>query len=344
MHPEASLAEILRHALLVTGFVFAMMTIVDYLNVITEGKLGMALRGGRKRQYLGAAFLGATPGCLGAFAVVSLYAHRMLSFGALVACMLATSGDESFVMLALFPGRAIFLFTLLFALGAAWGWLSDRIAGAAGFVPCEGCDLLQFHDEHCCEVSLGMIARHLKHLSLARFCILAIIAVFVYGVLAGVLGHEEATWVTVTLLGVLGASAFIALTVPDHYLEEHLWEHQAKEHVWRIFLWVLGTMLAIYYISERWDIEAFISRNITLVMPVAILVGIVPESGPHLVFVMMYAGGIIPFSVLLASCISQDGHGMLPMLSVSMKDFVWVKAAKIAAAFVVGYLALWAGY
>jgi hypothetical protein len=46
-------------------------------------------------QYLIAAALGAIPGCLGAYAVVALYAHRKVTLGALVATMIATSGDET---------------------------------------------------------------------------------------------------------------------------------------------------------------------------------------------------------------------------------------------------------
>ena len=41
------------------------------------------------------------------------------------------------------------------------------------------------------------------------------------------------------------------------------------------------------------------------------LVGIIPESGPHLIFVMLYAQGLVPFSVLLTSSFVHDGHGML---------------------------------
>jgi len=35
-----------------------------------------------------------SPGCIGAFAVVSLYMHRMVTPSAVVAAMIATSGDE----------------------------------------------------------------------------------------------------------------------------------------------------------------------------------------------------------------------------------------------------------
>lgn len=335
--------EIIRHALVVTAFVFAMMTLIDYLNVVTRGRFESFLRRGKKRQYVGSALLGAAPGCLGAFAVTSLYAHRMLSFGAIVACMLATSGDEAFVMLALFPGKACVIFAILLGLGIFWGWLSDRAAASLGFAPCKGCELHEVHDEHIHGFGFSRIGVHLSRLSLARFCLLVIIAVFVYAVVSGGQEHGEPGWVTATILCLLAGAAFIALTAPEHYLEVHIWEHLAKRHLWKIFLWVLGTMLVIHYMTERWDLERLVSEHAALMLPVAVLVGLIPESGPHLVFVVMFSKGLIPFSVLLASCISQDGHGMLPLLSVSVRDFFWVKAAKVCAALIVGYLAYWAG-
>jgi hypothetical protein len=68
----------------------------------------------------------------------------------------------------------------------------------------------------------------------------------------------------------------------------------------------------------------------------AALVGILPESGPHLVFVMLFAQGAIPFSVLVASSVVQDGHGMLPLLAESRREFVRVKAVNLVAGLLLG--------
>jgi hypothetical protein len=112
---------------MITIFVFVMMLIVDYINVLTKGDMEKALKGGGKRQYTIASFLGATPGCLGAFMNVSFYVHGLLSFGAIAGGMIATSGDEAFVMLALFPKEAMFLFAVLFILGIIGGRIADKV-------------------------------------------------------------------------------------------------------------------------------------------------------------------------------------------------------------------------
>ena len=108
--------DVLKHALIITLFVFTMMVLIDYVNVLTRGHLSLTVRGGQWRQYFVASFLGATPGCLGAFLNVSFYVHGLLSFGAITAGMIATSGDEAFVMLAMFPDKVLMLFGVLFVL------------------------------------------------------------------------------------------------------------------------------------------------------------------------------------------------------------------------------------
>ncbi|PQP33747.1 selenocysteine protein, partial [Desulfobacteraceae bacterium SEEP-SAG9] len=72
------------------------------------------------------------------------------------------------------------------------------------------------------------------------------------------------------------------------------------------------------------------------VLLIGALIGIVPESGPHLIFVMMYAKGLIPFSVLFTTSFVQDGHGMLPLLSYSLKDAVLIKVLNLTFGIVTG--------
>jgi len=71
---------------------------------------------------------------------------------------------------------------------------------------------------------------------------------------------------------------------------------------------------------------------------IAVLVAVLPESGPHLVFVMMFTQGLIPFSVLLASSIVQDGHGMLPLLSYTVKDSILIKIFNLVYGIIVGLI------
>ncbi|MBQ2198317.1 MAG: hypothetical protein II406_06175, partial [Bacteroidales bacterium] len=106
--------EALRSAILISGLVVIMMMLIEFFNVESHGRIFKSLGKSGFTQVLVSALLGSIPGCVGGFAVVSLYTHRLLGFGALLAMMIATAGDEAFMMLAMFPGKAALLFAILF--------------------------------------------------------------------------------------------------------------------------------------------------------------------------------------------------------------------------------------
>ena len=56
----------------------------------------------------------------------------------------------------------------------------------------------------------------------------------------------------------------------------------------------------------------------------------------QLVFTVMFARGLIPFSVILASSIIQDGHGMLPLLSYTVGDSMLIKLFNLAFGLTIG--------
>lgn len=70
----------------------------------------------------------------------------------------------------------------------------------------------------------------------------------------------------------------------------------------------------------------------------AALIGIIPESGPHMVFLILYSKGLIPFSVLLVSTLSQDGHGLLPLLSHTIKDTLNVQLFTTGFSLIIGLI------
>jgi hypothetical protein len=112
---------ILVKSLMITGFVFVMMLVIEYVNVQTNGIWQNKISGNIWKQYIFAALLGAIPGCLGAFTAVALFSHRLISFGAVVAAMIATSGDEAYVMFAMFQQKAILITIIIFLVGILAG-------------------------------------------------------------------------------------------------------------------------------------------------------------------------------------------------------------------------------
>ena len=95
-------------------------------------------------------------------------------------------------------------------------------------------------------------------------------------------------------------------------------------------------MLFVHRGLEYWNLEPFVKQHMFWVLAIGAFLGIIPESGLHLIFVMMYAQGLVPFSVLFTTSFVQDGHGMLPLLSYSLKDSILIKLFNLIFGLVVG--------
>lgn len=276
---------------------------------------------------------------------VSFYVHGLISFGAIAGGMIATSGDEAFVMLAMFPKKALLLFGILFVVGIISAFIIDKLVQVFNINTCQECSLSTIHLQEACRcLDIRETIGHLKKISFVRFLLIFLLISVFYCIATGVVGPQVWDWERITFVVLISLACFIVFTVPDHYLEEHIWQHIAKKHLLRIFLWSFGALLVVNFGLKFWNLEAFIKAHIFWVLIIAVLVAVIPESGPHLIFVMLFAQGIVPFSVLLASSIVQDGHGMLPLLSYTVKDSLMIKLVNMIIGLTLGIILYLLGY
>jgi hypothetical protein len=335
--------RVLHQTVVITAFVAVMMLAIEYINVRTRGVVMQILGGARVRQYLLAVILGGTPGCLGAFVVVALYLHRKVSIGAVVAAMLVTSGDEMFVMLSLFPGAALAMTAGLAALGIAAGSATDLFFGERhGPPPARECSFDLHRQEEC--RARGRLKSLWRPPSAHRATLTIVLVLYLIALIIGHAGSPGWGWMRITLVCVTCVGLLVVTTVPDHFLEEHLWQHVFTRHVPRVFLWTLAALAGLAILNLRVDLRGAVLASPWTFLGMAGLVGLIPESGPHLVFSTMFAEGAVPLSVLLTSSAVQDGHGMLPLLAHSRKDFLKVKLVNLVAGMLAGSLAMSLGF
>jgi hypothetical protein len=339
------LSEIFQHALIITTFVIIMMLLIEYLSVQTRGRWNMAFERNPFLQILIAALLGITPGCLGVYLVVSLYVHRIFQFAALTAAMIATSGDEAFLMFAMFPGRAALIMGILLAVALLAGAILQLFPLGRQKMDLR-VNYMKLHEEDpdCrCFVPSGIIPQ-LRKMGFERAVLLIAGFLFLVFLLSGKTGPEEWNWQRVVFLIVIGIELFIALTVPDHFLRKHLWEHVIRKHLLRVFLWTFGAFLVIHAGLEFLHFDQWISQNMLGVLILALLVGLIPESGPHILFISLYSAGTIPLSILLANSVVQDGHGSLPLLAETRTGFLKMKALNLLAGLLLGLAGYLSGF
>ena len=379
------LLDILRNSILITGLVVIMMMMIESLNIESKGLLFNGLRKTKVGQVIIAALLGSIPGCMGGFATVSLYTHRMFSFGALIAMMIASSGDEAFIMLAMIPQQAFILFVILFFIAVITGICIDLIWNKKHKMTCSKHDHSSCGPETECkegfEVHEGKesIGDGKRHLGWHRIAMFIGLALFIAALATGKLGHDhgshshedhtghmhaeacvhdheacthehdEATfhidllsedWMNILFAGLSVIMLIVLILASDHFVEDHLWKHIVRKHLPTIFIWTSGVLLLVGIGLQHIEIDRWISDNTVLMILLATMIGIIPESGPHMIFVTLFAAGIIPFPVLLASSISQDGHASIPLLAESKKSFLWAKLINCAVALIAGLAAM----
>ncbi len=339
------LFQILKHAIMITSFVFIMMLVIEYINVQTSGLWQNMISQNKWKQYLFAALLGAIPGCLGAFTAVALFSHRLISFGAIVAAMIATSGDEAFVMFAVIPKEGLIITIAIFIIAILAGYITDKFYKPTKILDKFTEKSFPLHEnEECNCFQKEIFWKQLKRPSFHRIALILLLSFFLIAVSTGILSGKSEFWIRITILLAISFSLFIVVSVPEHFLKKHLWDHIVKMHIPRIFLWTFATLLIFAILMNYLDINSWISDNMLLVLIVAVIVGIIPESGPHLIFITLFVEGSIPLSILLASSISQDGHGMLPLLAESKRGFLSVKIINIIFALIVGIIGYMSGF
>lgn len=335
--------DIIKQTLLVSGFVLFMMLIIEYINVRTKEKWSKPLQKSRWLQTLIATVLGIIPGCAGIFAVVSLFTHNIINFSALLSGTIAAVGDEAFIMISLIPDTALKIFALVSVIAIITGLIFNLIL-KPGIKP-KFEKHLQMHGDDCC--AKGPLEHH-THIhekkygfTFARSMFVAILVLIIFSQFVE-LGHEGnhdhglLSPETLIFIGMGLISLFVIITVPEHFLMEHLWGHVLKKHFARLIIWTLGALIFIAFLNQYLPLDEWVKANSLWVLFLAIGVGILPTSGPHIIFITLFMQGAIPFSFLLANSIVQEGHAGIPLLAEDKISFLKIKAIKIVIGFIAG--------
>ena len=119
--------------LAVTVFVAAMVLLFSWLQYITAGKFVDTIRANKRWQPIIGALMGITPGCGGAIVMMPMYARGYVTYGTVIATLIATLGDAAFVLIgaavvdSAFIAPVIAVHAISFGVGVAWGYLVDGL-------------------------------------------------------------------------------------------------------------------------------------------------------------------------------------------------------------------------
>ncbi|MCV6587997.1 MAG: putative manganese transporter [Marinobacterium sp.] len=305
-----------------------------------------------------AALLGMLPGCGGAIIVVTQFVHGKLSFGALVAVLISTMGDASFLLLATEPVTAVMVLSVSTIAGIIFGYGLDLYHGSDFMRPTPDQQRENSSIPGCRSNNSQMLPllSWSWRLLLIPGLILGVLAAFqvdtdaVFGNWAQ---YHPATW-----LGFTGAivSLLIWFTQPPGYswatagnpednTGQHLLEMVANETSF-VSAWVITGFLSfellIYFTG--FDLQQLFSNLGVMTIMLAVLVGFIPGCGPQIITTSLYLQGLVPLSAQLANAISNDGDALFPALALAPKASLYATLYSAVPAVIVGYIAFAMGH
>ncbi|WP_049970638.1 putative manganese transporter [Haladaptatus cibarius] len=131
---EVFLASVRDGYVQVSAFVAVTVLLFGLVQYRTSGALVERLSENERLQPFFGALMGLTPGCGGAIVMMPLYVRGTVSFGTVVATLIATAGDSAFVILALAPKAGLYAYGIAFGAAIVSGYAIDKFGMGVGRV------------------------------------------------------------------------------------------------------------------------------------------------------------------------------------------------------------------
>ena len=313
----------------VTVFVAATLALVYLFENTFRFDLGRVMAGAKYYQAPIASFLGALPGCGGAIIVVTQYTKGYVSFGSVVAVLIATMGDAAFLLIAREPTTGLMLMATGFTVGTISGWVVDRIHGL-DFMRANSEARLAFADRQqpvrpVVQAPAWRLANSIWVYLAVPGAVLGLLVATQYETdgLFGSLAEIEPTHWFGALAGIMCLSMWALSTKEQGLVGQHDHDVAALTTTQRVIkdtnfvtTWVvLGFLtyeLAVHFVGS--GIENWLHVWAPLVPLVAIIVGFIPGCGPQIVITTLYLTGTIPLSAQFGNAIANDGDALFPAL------------------------------
>lgn len=369
------LLESAQNAFLQVGvFVGVMLLFFGFMNYQYSGGLMKAIRKYKKLQVVFGSLLGMSPGCGGAIFVMPLYLRGTVTYGTVVATLISTMGDSSFVILSRMPVRALYIHLISITVGIVTGYLIDFLGVGSQLVKYQklqekDCPTDNSENEyetngdngdrvdstllsrsHEIAGTLGYEITHRGYWIWWSICVVG----FVLGLIilfqqninqfvgfnlnlpAGLLGTGISTiWMFAGHHSVAD-DTYAESKEKIESLKEMLIHnaHETSFVTFWVFIAYSAYMLFMHF--TQIDLGTVVAQGGFWPVVATACVGLIPGCGPQIVIVTLYTQGIIPFSALVAHTISQDGDALFPILAMNPRAAVWLTITTTIPALIAG--------
>jgi hypothetical protein len=335
-------------------FVAVLVALVGWARWRHGDRVGDVLeRHGRWAPLIGAV-LGVSPGCAGAILVMPLFARGSVSFGTVVAALVATMGDSSWVVIAHDPAFALRIHCLLFVTGMCTGYAVDALGlrprGAAVPVAVPVPAPVPMPAATVLRAPLGPAPAAFWGLSGVGSLVAVPVAFQLVDdpVLTALAGGVD----PYVLLGVAGTLAALAVVLharrhprvagADTSLRGILWEGARETSTV-----VVGVAVAYLIWGVLRAVTGFDGTQLALGGVAGVLIGacigLIPGCAVQIAFTSLYLAGAMPLPTLVANALSQDGDALLPLIPLDRRGALLATVVTTVPGLLVGGAFLLAG-
>ena len=302
--------------LAVTVFVAVMVLLFSWLQYTTSGRFVEYIQTHKKLQPLIGALMGLTPGCGGAIIMMPMYARGYVTYGTVVATLIATLGDSAFVLIGAAVADSSFIAPMIavhvisFIVGVSWGYIVDASGTTPSmplskFGPKFGEDLIPESDEETSP--LEDLSREVPE-----------------GIGYKILHQGFLFWWAVTTIGFIFAVLLLVWSGQDADYELKLVYNPLTLDGFITWIGLLGTTLSaiLYFAQKNWfadDTEATIGDKLHSMRET--MVHAASETA-FVTFWVMIAYLVFEFTMLFSGVSEQDmarhGDGFIAVVIAAM--------------------------
>ncbi len=318
-------------------FVAATLSLVLGVERLMGTDIGAGIaRNPRWQVPLGAA-LGAFPGCGGAIVAVTYFTRGQVSFGALVATLIATGGDAVFLLLSAAPMSGLAVVGISFAVALPTGYLIDAVHGPDFMRP-------RPRVGERAAVAAGSARVRAQD----RVWLALMIPAAVVGVPLSLANVEPtgALAAAIDAIAVVGVTLGAVMWIMDGDMDDCRGEAGEPQPLSKIAIgtnfvlaWSLFALVGYEVVSVAFGfrLEGLVSNAGWALPLIAIALAAIPGCGPQILVASLHVSGVLPFSAQIGNSIANDGDALFPAIAKAPKAALLATLYSAVPAVIVAY-------
>lgn len=365
----SSAEEAFLHVGSMIGF---FIVLFGYINYKTNENFTYIITKNKKLQPLIGALIGSIPGCGGSLAIIPLYIQGKLSFGAIVASLIASMGDAAFILIS--SNFKVYLIVTIVGLvtGVLTGYIVDalnlenklnlkknKIAPLTRSSSC-GCNHGLYDNQVAVDSNNSKIyefAYAITHKIGYKIYLSIILIGFVFMIIAHSGIENDAVHYIheleeiLAILGILSSIVYsicFKMVSKNYNIDKD--DRSSLKNVlingvaeisfvitWIFIAYVVYDFVSILIGGEEYLANLVLYAGIGSVL-IGALLGLIPGCGVQILLMSFYLKGNLPLGAVIANSISQDGDALFPIIALDKKSALWATIITTIPAIVVGLI------